>query len=124
MSFKFSHYLKSLSDKLKTNPREFWSFYSLEFKTKRLPEVITYSSKARSAKDPVEKASLFNEFFSSVFPTKTSNSGSFHVDEINSNLLMDVFTTYSEVKTIVCNLDINKVTYRSDVEEFLVHGKS
>lgn len=110
ISFKYFQYLKSLSDKLKTNPRKFWSFHSLKSKSKRLPEVITYSGKARSAKDPVEKASLFNEFFSSVFSTKTSNSDSSHVDVINPNLLMDVFTSYSEVKNILCNLDINKAT--------------
>ena len=45
-----------------------------------------------------------------MFSTKTSNSDSSHVDVINPNLLMDVFTSYSEVKNILCNLDINKAT--------------
>lgn len=60
ISSNYCKYLKSLSDKLKNNPKKFWSFHSLKSKSNRLPEVVTYASKGKSAKDPFEKASLFN----------------------------------------------------------------
>ena len=52
-----------------------------------------YRSKAKSAKDPFEKASLFNEFFGSVF-TKISDPSSMvlHGDVVNLDLLMEVST--------------------------------
>ena len=34
----FQQYLQSLSEKLKENPKHFWSFYSTKSKTKRIPE--------------------------------------------------------------------------------------
>jgi len=98
-SLKYSQYLKSLSDKLKTNPKKFWSFHSIKSKTKRLPEVLTSTGKSKSVKDPVDKASLLNKFFSSVFSTRALDSVvSLHVDAVNPNQLMDVSTTRNEVK--------------------------
>jgi len=58
----------------------------------------------------VDKASLFNEVFSSVFSTKTSDSASLHVGVVNPNLLMDVSTYHNEVKNMPCKLDVNKAT--------------
>ena len=57
----------------------------LKSEAKRLPEVIVYRNKAKSAKDPFEKASLFNEFFGSVFSTKRSEPSSMvlHGDVVN-----------------------------------------
>ena len=69
ISLKYSLYLKSLSEHLKNNPKKFWSIHSLKAKTRRIPPVVT--CKLKSASDPAAKASLFNEFFSSVF-TSTS----------------------------------------------------
>lgn len=34
ISFKYSQYLKSMSGKLKTNPRSIWSFHSLKSKSR------------------------------------------------------------------------------------------
>ena len=67
ISFKYIQDLKSLSDKLKTNRKMVWAFHSLKSRTKRFPEVITCRSKAMSPNYPSEKASLFNELFSTVF---------------------------------------------------------
>ena len=58
----------------------------------------------------MDKASLFNEFFSSVFSTRALDSVSLHADVVNPNLLMDVSTTRSEVKSILSQLDANKAT--------------
>ena len=99
-------------DKLKLNPKKFWSFHSLKSKAKRLPEIITYRSRVKSAKDPLEKASLFNEFFGSVFSTKISDPSSMvlHDDVVNPDLLMEVSTSNYKVKDILSKLDINKAT--------------
>ena len=70
ISSKYRQYLKSLSEKMKSNPKTFWSFHSLKTKTKRLPEVITYRSKAKSAKDPLEKASLLTTSLNQCSPQK------------------------------------------------------
>ncbi|XP_068704009.1 uncharacterized protein [Montipora foliosa] len=115
ISFKYSQYLKSLSDKLKTNPKKIWAFHSLKSKTKRLPEVITYRSKAMSAKDPSEKASLFNEFFSTVFSAKRYDSVGLHSDVVNPDQLMEISTSHNEVKDILSKLDVNKATGVDDI---------
>ena len=41
--------------------------------TRRLPAVVTY--KDRSASDPVDKAALFNTFFSTVYASNAISSG-------------------------------------------------
>ena len=61
----YHQYLQSLSEKLKVDPKTFWSFHAIKLKTKRLPTVVTY--KDRSASESVDKAALFNEFCSSVY---------------------------------------------------------
>ena len=77
-----------------------------------MPEVITYRSKAKSAKDPLEKASLFNDFSGSVFPTKISDLSAVvpHGDVVNPDLLMEVSRSNNRVKDIISNLDITKAT--------------
>lgn len=58
----YIQYLKTLSMKLKTNPKQFWSFHSTKSKQRRIPETVYYNG-AHST-DPVIKAELFNQFFS------------------------------------------------------------
>ena len=67
ISSNYYKHLKSLANKLKSSPKKFWSFHSIKSRSKRLPEVVTYSSAGKSAKNLIEKAHLFNEFFSAVF---------------------------------------------------------
>ena len=57
----YHHYLQSLSEKLKVDPKKFWSYYAIKSNTRRLPAVVTY--KDRFASDPADKAALFNTFF-------------------------------------------------------------
>ena len=63
-----------------------------------------------SAKDPSEKASLFNEFCSTVFPSKTSDSVGLHSDVVYPEQLMEISTSHNEVKDILSKLDVNKAT--------------
>ena len=54
-------YLRSLPEKLKTNPKQFWSFYSLKSKSRRIPQAVSYENII--ATDPTKKPELFNRFF-------------------------------------------------------------
>ena len=52
----YHQYLQSLSEKLKVDPKKFWSFHAIN--SKRLPAVVTY--KDTFASESVHKAALFN----------------------------------------------------------------
>ena len=52
----YHQYLQSISEKLKVDPKKFWSFHAI--KSKRLLAVVTY--KDTSASESVHKAALFN----------------------------------------------------------------
>ena len=54
----YHQYLQSLSEKLKVDPKKFWSYHAIKTNTRRLPAVVTY--KNRSVSDPADKATLFN----------------------------------------------------------------
>ena len=68
---------------------------------------MSYSSIDKSA-NPVFKSFLSNEFFSSVFSTKSSDFSSLQIDVVYPNLLMDVSTSHTEVRDILCKLEVNK----------------
>ena len=108
ISLKYCLYLKSSSEDLKNNPKKFWSFHSLKSKTKRIPPVVMY--KPNSASDPAEKASLFNEFFSSVFTSTSADHVTSRNDVTHSDLLMSMSTSALEVQKILAKLDVNKAT--------------
>ena len=108
ISLKYSHYMKSLSEDLKNNPKKFWSFHPFKSKTKRIPPGVTY--KLNSAGDPAEKASLFNEFFSSVFTSTSADHVTLRNDVTHPDLSMSVSTSALEVQKILAKLDVNKAT--------------
>lgn len=70
---------------------------------------MSYSSIDNSA-NPVSKSLLLNEFFSSVFPIKSSDFSSLQIDVVYPNLSMDVSTSHTEVRDILCKLEVNKAT--------------
>ena len=108
ISLKYSRYLKSLSEHLKNNPKKFWSLHSLKSKTWRIPPVVTY--KLKSASTPAQRASLFNEFFSSVFTSTSADHLTLRNDVIHPDLVMSVSTSALEVQKILAKLDANKAT--------------
>lgn len=73
-----------------------------------------------SAKDSSEKASLFNEFFSTVFSTKTSDLVGLHRDIVNSDQLMEISTSHDKVKDILSKLDVNIATGVVGIPERIV----
>lgn len=61
------------------------------------------------------QASLFSDFFSTVFSTTTTDFMEFSCDEVHPDLLMEVFTTRNQVKNILRNLDTSKSTRVDDI---------
>ena len=110
ISSNYCKYFKSLADKLKSNPEKFWSFHSIKSKSRRLPEVVTYSRVGKSAKNPTEKAHLFNEFVSTLFTKIAPGRMEFPCDVIHSDLLLQVSTSRNQVKDILTKLDSTKST--------------
>ena len=80
----------------------------MKSKTRRIPPVVTF--KLNSASDPAEKASLFNEFFSSVFICTSADPVALRNNVIHPDLLMRVCTSALEVHKILAKLDANKAT--------------
>ena len=80
----------------------------MKSKTKRRPAVVTY--KDRSASESVDKAALFNEFFSTVYSSDNVNYEDLQVDVLYPDLLFKISTTQSEVEDILVNLDAKKAT--------------
>ena len=81
---------------------------AIKSKTKRLLAVVTY--KDRSASETVNKAALFNEFFSTVYSSDNINYEDLQVDVLHPDLLFEISTTQSEVENILVNLDAKKAT--------------
>lgn len=104
----YYQYFQSVSEKLKIDPKTFWSFHAIKSKTKRLPAVVTY--KDRSASESVDKAALFNELFSSVYSSDNVNYEDLQVDVLYPSFLFEISTTQSEVENILVNLDAKKAT--------------
>lgn len=73
-------------------------------------ETMSHSSIDTSAKNPVSKAFLFNDFLSSVFSTRSSDFSSLQIGVVDPNLLNDVFTSHTEVRDILCKLEVNEAT--------------
>lgn len=102
----YHHYLQSLSEKLKVDPKKFWSYHAIKSNTRRLPAVVTY--KDRSASDPADKAALFNTFFSTVYASNAISSGDLNDDVVHPNLCMKISTTQEEVEDILLRLNVHK----------------
>ena len=110
ISSRYCKYFKPLADKLKKNPKKFWSFRAVKSKSKRLPEVVRYASESKSAKNPTGKAHLFNEFFSTLFTKIVPVHMEFLCDVIQPDLLLQFSTSRNQVKDTLTKLDIIKST--------------
>ena len=104
----YHQYRQSLSEKLKADPKKFWSYHAIKTNTRTLPAVDTY--KNRSVSDPADKAALFNTFFSTVYASNAISSGDLTDDVIHPNLLMKISTTQEEVEDILLRLNVHKAS--------------
>ena len=65
MKHKYQTFVEDLSDKVKTNPKTFWSFFHDKTQSKAIPDTLTDGDSEYT--EPAAKANLFNNYFQSVF---------------------------------------------------------
>ena len=87
----YLQYLKSLSVKLKEDPKQFWSFHSIKSKKRRIPETVRYNGMPST--DPARKVELFNQFFRTVYSVPSVERNCSFIDVVNPNLLLCIKTT-------------------------------
>ena len=87
----YLQYLKSLSVKLKEDPKQFWSFHSIKSKKRRIPETVRYNGMPST--DPARKVELFNQFFRTVYSVPSVERNYSFIDVVNPNLLLCIKTT-------------------------------
>ena len=104
--------LKTLSVKLKEDPKQFWLFHSIKSK-RRIPETVRYNGMPST--DPARKVNLFNQFFRTVYSVPSVERNYSFIDVVNPNLLLCIKTTADEGKEILQNLDITKATGADNV---------
>ena len=107
-----------MSENIKSNAKRFWTFCRL--KTSRLlPAVL--SSGSEEAISPEDKSTMFNNHFSSVFNSNTSDKNLPEVNiRINSKLSHIVFSE-KDVFLVLKRLDINKGSGPNDIPLRVLH---
>ena len=110
---EYHKYLQHLSDVLKENPKRFWSYHSIKTKSKRLPDISTYSEII--ATKPQEQANLYNIHFRSVFCKESLGVPSILVHNIQNDQCANQYTdsvlcNAYEVQNILQKLDANKTS--------------
>ena len=110
-------FFKSLDSDLRNNPKRFWSVFKLRSKETNFPDTISMgvgegvSTPTRTASTPADIASMFNDYFTSVFsaaedhpvPTPSEPTPSDHA-------LCDVSFTTADILESLLTLDPNKAT--------------
>ena len=74
---KRTAYIEKLSTQLQRNPKRFWSWMKSNYKQSPAPSVVTLGN--RHAFTSYSKASLFNEYFCSVFRRDSTYTFTFSV---------------------------------------------
>lgn len=114
---KYDLYIESLSEVSVSNPKRFWSFFRCKTKSRTIPICITDGES--TCDNSVEKASLFNDYFVSVF----SQPGVFIAPPVNSvdlPLVHPPSVTPLQISAIMKDLDVNKACPPSDISPFVL----
>ena len=61
MKHKYQTFVKYTSDKFKTNPKTFWSFFHDKIQSKAIPDTLTDGDSEYT--EPAAKANLFTNYF-------------------------------------------------------------
>ena len=109
MKHNYQTFVKDLSDKVKKNPKRFWSFFHEKTKSKAIPDIVTDDISEYS--DTAAKADLFNKYFQSVFNQDISpthlNVENTRTENIN---LSSIEFDHLQIQKILSGLDANKVS--------------
>lgn len=116
---KYDDFVNLLAVTCKSNPKRFWSFVKAKSNNRSIPVTVHLHNVENS--DPLAKATLFNEYFTSVFNGNAMPlPPNPHPPFVVSDSIPDpVFTTY-QVHTILCSLNQNKACPPSDISPVIL----
>ena len=100
ISRKYDDYIAGFSSTLSDNPKRFWSFY------RSLPQFVSHNG--MSASTPSKKATLFNNYFFSVFTQPRVRASLPTVSIHHHDLLGTTIFQVDEVLKILKKLDVSK----------------
>ena len=80
----YLQYLKTLSVKLKEDPKQSWSFHLIKSKRRKIPETVRYNG--MQSTDPARKVELLNQFFRTVYSVPFVERNYSFIDVVNPNL--------------------------------------
>lgn len=107
-----ARYFADLNEKLqdpKIGPKRWWGIIKSLYGNKMQSTVSTLLEGDRVITDAKEKATLFNEFFSTQCGVDNSDAPIPNlIDFQNSKILSDIFTTEIEVKDLLSSVDVSK----------------
>ena len=117
---KCNLYLNSLGDRVKTNPKSFWTFIKSKTATKTIPDSII--SENNLLTDANEKAEAFSNYFHSVFNPSETHSGITHSQKQSKEIpeLCNVYITEREVMNVLKSLDCSKSTGPDNVSPIVL----
>ena len=113
---KHGDFINSLGVTCKENPKRFWSFFKGKTNSKTLPD--TLYCEGSETRDPSAKATLFNDYFVSVFTNDSVSHSVSH--ETNVNVISDPVFTVDEVSCILSKLNTNKACAPNDISPVIL----
>jgi hypothetical protein len=102
---KYNAFINDLGYSVQENPKRFWSFVKTKNKSASTPSLITWGDSTSDT--PVGKASLFNQYFVSVFKPKDTDCN-YQSNNVFNEKLCNVTVSEQDVCDILTNLDTNK----------------
>ena len=106
---KYDQYIDGFGATLVDNPKRFWSFFRSKTRSKSLPQVIS-DDNGVAASSPKEKATLFNNYFYSVFTQPKDHLFFPNISTSEHNSLGDIELQTDDVLEILKNLNTTKAS--------------
>ena len=117
LKLKYDSYITSLGDLCIENPKRFWSFFRSKTRSHSIPvEITDGNSKCSNAK---EKATLFNNYFSSLFTHSDNLTPNFVTPTTPAPIPLPSVTP-DEISTILKSLSVNKACPPNDISPFIL----
>ena len=106
VEYKHKQYINLCSDEINANPQRFWNLVGSKMRSKSYPPDMIMDNSPAST--PLEKAELFNEFFSSVFTRPTDTPTLPFITTHENPALANLHITEASVEKVLKELDSNK----------------
>jgi hypothetical protein len=103
---KYNEYIESLGLSVKNNPKNFWSFVKCKTGKASIPRVVKWNEEC--CDNPHEKATMFNEYFHSVFTNSNVESVNRSAEQRQRPDLCHIQITVKDVYTELAKLDTKK----------------